>query len=105
MSQLEVAKPSSPEYAYAFSAMVAGVTPAPGSAIPNFYPGVSKVVGVVRTTAGGTVGQPYLTVPLTVAGSFPKPSLVSASATDTSIYTMYWINQVASSQLATILPC
>ena len=105
MSQLEVSKNALPQFSYTFSAMVAGVTPNPASAIPQFYPACSKVVGCVRTTAGGAVGTPYLVTPLVVAGSFPKPVLTSSSATDTSIYTIYWVNETAQSQIASLLPC
>jgi hypothetical protein len=104
MSQLEVASNSN-VYSFTFGAMVAGITPNPVAVIPEFYPAVSKVVACLRTTVGGAVGQPYLITPLVVAGSFPKPVLTSSSATDTSVYTIRWINQEASSQIASVLPC
>jgi len=105
MSQLEVSKNALPQFSYTFGAMVAGVSPDPIAVIPQFYPSCSKLVGCVRTTAGGTVGQPYLQVPAVVAGSFPKPKLISSSATDTSVYTIYWVNETAQSSVASILPC
>jgi len=105
MSQLEVSKNALPQFSYTFGAMVAGVTPAIVAVIPQFYPACSKIVGCVRTTAGGAVGQPYADIPLVVAGSFPKPQLQSASAGDTSVYTMYWVNETAQSQIASLLAC
>jgi hypothetical protein len=104
MSNAEIASQSSPEFTLTYAAMVAGVAPNPASA-PNFFPGVSQVVGCVRVTAGGTPGQPYLNVPAVVAGASPLPVLVSSNALDTSIYRLFWTNRVAQSQLVTILSC
>ena len=105
MSQLEVSKNALPQFSYTFGAMVAGVTPNIVAVIPQFYPACSKIVGCVRTTAGGAVGQPYAVLPTVVAGSFPKPQLQSSNAGDTSVYTMYWVNETAQSQIASLLPC
>lgn len=104
MSQLEVATNSN-VYSFTFAAMVAGITPDPVAVIPEFYPAVSKVIGCLRTTPLGTVGQPYLSTPIVVAGSFPKPILTSSDVLDLSVYTIRWINEEASSQIASVLPC
>jgi hypothetical protein len=104
MSSAEIAPESSPEYSYTYLAMVAGVAPTPAS-VPNFFPGVSQVVGCRRITATGTVGQPYLNVPAVVAGATALPVLVSSNALDTSVYAIYWTNRVAQSQLVTVLSC
>ena len=105
MSQLEVSKNALPQFSYTFANMIAGVTPDPGAVIPQFYPACSKLVGCVRTTAGGAVGTPYYSILPVVAGSFPKPKLNSSSNTDTSVYTIYWVNETAQSQIASLLPC
>jgi len=104
MSNAEIASPSSPEYVFQYLAMIAGVAPTPAS-VPNFFPGVSQVVGSRRVTAGGTVGQPYLNVPAVVAGATALPVLVSSNALDTSVYAIYWTNRVAQSQLLDVLAC
>jgi hypothetical protein len=105
MSQLEVSKNSLPQYSFTFGAMVAGVSPDPVAEIPEFFPACSKVVACVRTTAGGVVGTPYFATPLVVAGSFPKPKMISSNVGDLSVYTIYWVNETAQSQIANILPC
>lgn len=104
MSQLEVATNSN-VFSFTYDAMVAGITPDPAVAIPEYYPSISKVLGCIRTTPGGVVGQPYLSTPIVVVGSFPKPILTSSVNTDTSVYTIRWINQEASSQIASVLAC
>lgn len=105
MASLSIASVSSPQYSFTFPVMVAGVTPNGAIVVPNFFPSCSNVVGVTRTTAGGVVGAPYLSVPLVVAGATPQPTLRSANAGDLSIYTMYWYNQVAVSPAIAMLPC
>jgi len=104
MAQTEVDKEFSPAYAFTFPAMGAGSVNN-ASAIPNFLGYCSNILGCVRTTAGGTVGQPYLDIETTGGSTFPTLILRSSSATDTSVYTIYWTNEVASSQLLTVLPC
>jgi hypothetical protein len=116
MSQLEVASISNPVYSYQFPAMVAGtITTTNVSAtylasnLKNFFSEVSEIVGIVRTTAGGVVGQPYLgssvSINNTADGYLPILTLRSSVITDTSVYTMYWQNAVAVSQIATVLKC
>jgi hypothetical protein len=104
MSASEIASESSPPFVFQYGAMVTGVAPTPAS-VPNFFPGVSRVLGCRRITAGGTVGQPYLNIPAVVAGASALPVLVSSSATDTSVYALYWTNEVAQSQLQSVLSC
>jgi hypothetical protein len=101
MANLEVAK-FSQVYSYTFPAMVLGTaTSGAGDAVlnANFNPnGSSRVLGFRRTTAGGVVGQPYIqAVTLSNTVTFPRTAtvvIVSGTAnTDTSVYTMYWVNE------------
>ena len=116
MSQLESSTISSPLYSYVFPVMVAGTISTTNvsatylaSDLKNFYQQSSKIVGIVRTTAGGVVGQPYLsslpTINNTADGYIPVLTLRSSVITDTSVYTVYWQNEVVSSQIATVLEC
>lgn len=105
MSNLEIAKVSS-AYNFLFTVMAAGTIAQNMPA--TFFPGVSRILGVVRTTVGatGAVGQPYVrSVVGPAAGSAVSVvTLNSASATDTSAYTLFWVNEIVSSN-STILNC
>jgi hypothetical protein len=61
------------------------------------FNGASKLLSIVRKTAGGTVGIPKCSVTQpSGAGSATAVYLLgvySSSATDTSVYTVYWTNQ------------
>jgi len=106
MSNLELGKNTSPIYSYQFLAMVTGTitsSSAGAGTLRNFYPGVSRILGVVRVTAGGTTGQPY--VVSSVSSNAPVLTITSSSATDTSVYAVYYSNEVGSSQYLTVLPC
>lgn len=100
MANLEVAK-FSQVYSYTFPAMVAGtITSGGADAVlnANFSPsGSSRVLGIRRTTAGGVVGQPYITTVTPSANNvFPRTVTVVITSnvnTDTSVYTMYWTNE------------
>jgi len=117
MSQLEIAKFTAPIYSYTFPVMVAGTISTTNvsatynaSALSRFTPQSSKVLGVVRTTAGGVVGQPLLgvvpnNINSTADGYLPILTLRSSVNTDTSVYTMYWVNELANSQLLSVLGC
>jgi hypothetical protein len=105
MSQLSIAQNSPTVFCFQYPAMVAGVG-TPGAPVANFFPSCSKLVGAELVTAGGAVGTAvYLTCPAVVAGAGPLPLLRSNSNTDTSVYAIYWTNQVAYSPNQTILPC
>ena len=106
MSIAEIAPESSPEYSFTFPIMVAGVI-ANTAQIPNFLGSVSQIVGCVRVTAGGVVGQPSAGVSVSANANpgFAVVSLVSSVNTDTSVYRIYWTNRVAKSQLITVLSC
>jgi hypothetical protein len=117
MSELEIAKASSPVYAYTFAALVAGTVTTSNvqatidaSSLVNFYIQTSKVVGIVRTTAGGVTGKPYLNnlgavINSAATGYNPQLQLRSSVVTDTSVYTMYWVNEVASSDNVSVFNC
>jgi len=102
MSIYEVAS-ESPVYSYTFPAQVLGdiVNPV---AMPNFAGKNSHILGCVRVTAGGVVGQPYANYG-TIASLFPLIIMRSSSGTDTSIYRIYWVNETSESQIATVLTC
>lgn len=116
MSQLESSSISSPLYSYEFPAMIAGTVSTTNvsatylaSNLKNFYQQVSKVVGIVRTTPLGTIGQPYLsslpTINSGADGYIPVLTLRSGTILDLSVYTVYWQNEVVESQIATVLDC
>lgn len=109
-------KITSPIYSYTFPVMAAGTISTTnvsatyvGSTLARFYTENSKIVGIVRTTAGGVVGQPYFgavnTINSTADGYLPIITLRSSVITDTSVYTFYWTNELATSQLLALLPC
>jgi hypothetical protein len=78
---------------FQFPAMVAGATAS--TAVSNgYYQGYSQLLGFARTTSGGAVGLPAIgTITGLSSGDIvPNITIVSSSATDTSVYTMYWIN-------------
>ena len=104
MSQLEVSQNSPSTFVYEFLAMVGGSI-VNGAAIPNFNGHTSKIVGCERVTVGGTVGQPYAVVANTGGSLYPAILLRSSNALDTSIYAIYWTNQVANSPNQSIIPC
>jgi hypothetical protein len=104
MSNLEVAK-FSQIYSKAFAAMATGFT-AELALNANFFGGVSRVLGVVRTTSGGTVGtstQFVISTPVSAAAGTPLARLYSQNAADTSVYTLYWVNEIAPTGSTMIL--
>ena len=104
MSQLEVAQNSPTTYCFQYPAMVAGVG-TPAAAVANFFPSCSKVVGCERVVSTNPGTAVYLSTPAVIAGAGPLPSLISNSAGDTSVYAIFWTNQIAYSPNQTILPC
>ena len=81
-----------------------------------FYPGISRVVGMVRTTVGGTAGQPRAIISFDAgaAANVAKVAVASTNALDRSVYTLLWVSEVAGSSVAsplsgnpaiTVLPC
>lgn len=95
-------------FSYTFPAMVSGTqTSGAGNAVlnANYLLGVSHILGLVRTTSGGTVGTPYvasIAVPAggTAAAKTTTIVLNSSVNTDTSVYTIYWQNQVLNAGLS-----
>lgn len=119
MSQLEVAQNSSPIYSFLLPAMAGGLATTTNVAADNLpiynnFGACSKVVGIVRTSnaGGGAVStKQTLTisdnVPCSVGalGYIPIIKLSGNNNTDTSRYTIYWINEVAKSGNQTVYPC
>ena len=95
-------------FSYTFPAMVSGTqTSGAGNTVlnANYLLGVSHILGLVRTTSGGTVGTPYvasIAVPAggTAAAKTTTIVLNSSVNTDTSVYTIYWQNQVLNAGLS-----
>ena len=102
MSIYEVASESS-IYSYTMGAMVAGDI-SNAVAMPNFAGKNSHILGCVRITAGGAVGQPYARQ-TTGLSTFPVIQIVSSNIADTSVYRIYWTNETTESQIATVLVC
>lgn len=103
MSLQEIAK-ESPIFSYTFPNMAVGTIDNP-VAMPNFSGACSQILGCVRVTAGGVVGQPYATFYKAGLSLFPVVTLSSSSAGDTSVYRIYWTNKTTSSQIASVLTC
>jgi len=105
MSQLEISQHSPTVHTFQFIAMLAGEI-SNLFAIPNFNGSTSKIIGIRRVVVGGTVGQPYATISTGLGlATHPVIILKSSNAADTSVYAIYWTNQVAYSPNQTILPC
>jgi hypothetical protein len=96
MAQLETSD-NSVVYASDFT-LAAGAIAA--AAINNFN-GSSKALSIVRKTAGGTPGVPKIQIVAPTgsgaANAVWKLGMYSSSATDTSVYTFYWLNQYITS--------
>ena len=104
-------------YSYTFPALTAGGQQTSSnvqatyiaSTVARFLPGVSQIVGCVRTTAGGTVGQPVVGYVLeansAATGFVVRLYVQSQGLLDTSVYTVYWTQKVAQSNVKTLLPC
>jgi hypothetical protein len=118
MSQLEIARTNSPVYVYTMPVLVGGTVTTTNVALTyntsplfNFRPACSKIVGIELVTAGGTPGAtpPMLTVSSvinsTADGYLPQILLRSSNNLDTSVYAIYWVNEVASSPYQTVTIC
>jgi len=90
---------------FTFPALATGILL--GSVVTNFYIGVSKILALtfVSNLAGGapgtvTVGNiaPAAT-PLVAGSQGAAISLVSSVNTDTSVYRLSWVNEVAPGSL------
>jgi len=107
MSNYEVGQPSA-TYQIAFPAMTAGSASLPKTTagIVNFFPNSSKVLGLVRTTSGGTPGNVRLVITASaIADNANVLTINSSTNLDTSTYTLYWTNETANSSLGILLPC
>ena len=107
-------------YSYTFPALVPGgagvIQQSPAdtnanylaSGVKNFIPGTSQIVGAVRTTAGGTVCTPcvgYAVQAGSVSGAVVVMKVMSQNPLDSSVYTVFWTQKVAQSNVKAILPC
>jgi hypothetical protein len=81
--------------------------------VPNYFPSVSKILGIQLTTSGGTPSTSvyaFPTQPANIAlltNGFTL-SLVGNGSLDTSVYTIYWTNLVGYSPYTSTLdvkPC
>lgn len=82
---------------YTFPAMVTGVAAAVTTA---GFSGDSRLLSIVRNTLGGTAGVPaasVVTPSAAGASSVWGVGLFSSSATDTSVYTVYWSDDIQQS--------
>lgn len=115
MAQLEYATKTSPVYSYTFDAMIAGtrttsdvkVTVA-ASALANFKPGCSRILGVELVTAGGTQGTVFVNnlgaQASSTTGFVQQLQIRSTDVADTSTYKVFWVNEDITSQLLTVIP-
>ena len=110
MANSEIAYNKSPVYTYDFPAMSAQATSSTtvnASAIPNFFAVCSKILGVslVSGTGAGAVSAGLKEVASATGSAFPVVVLSSANNTDTAVYRMYFINEIAQSPYVTIKSC
>ena len=94
---------------FTFAAQVAGVA----SSSATGFSSNSQLISIVRTTLGGTAGVPackFVQPAVAFSGGSPptgvttsSSSLVvySSSATDTSVYTVYWVDSIQNSDYFT----
>ena len=104
MSNSEIAAPASYNQ-FTSSACVAGVT-ALQDLPASYLLGVSRIVGCVRTTVGGTIGNPKVVVTVadpTLQTAKAQVRFASSNAADTSVYTLLWVNEIAGSSVASPL--
>jgi len=94
------------EQAVTTSAYSKDITLAAGTAtsvVAGLWVGISHIVGISRKTAGGVVGTPSiasLTGAATAAAQGTTVVLHSTVNTDTSTYTIWWINEIGPGLLA-----
>lgn len=95
------------EFATASKTFSVDITLVAGTAttakLTNFTSGVSKILGVVRKTSGGVVGSPSvgtITPSLVNTAIGCTIALNSTVNTDTSVYTLYWTNEVGAGMLS-----
>lgn len=87
---------------FQFTAMTAGSV---AGNVQNFCQGLSQILGFTRTTPGGSIGNPYVgslgPIGAGGIGGLIGTAFVinSTSATDTSVYTMYFTTPTLSGLL------
>jgi hypothetical protein len=93
-SQADFFNHDSPIGSITFTAMTAGIGAFTVliSQSPSFGPN-SQVLGFTRITTGGTVGTPFLAaIDFASSGSVQSAVIKSTSATDTSVYKLFYVN-------------
>ena len=88
-------------YSKDLTVCAAGVS---STAVSGLYSGISHIVGITRKTPGGTPGTPSITsLTGSAAGAAQATTVVihSSNALDTSVYTLWWLNEIG----AGLLPC
>lgn len=87
--------------AFTFPAMIAGVAAVVST---TGFSADSILIGIVRNTLGGTAGVPatrVITPSAAGASSVWGIGLLSSNAADTSVYTVYWLDDAQSSSYYT----
>lgn len=105
MSSTELGKQSA-IYSYDMPALTGGAgvtTTALATGVPNLD-GTSRLLSIVRKTAGGVVGTPHAwivqpTAQAVGATGYRQLSCVSNTVADTSVYTVYWENNYTPSSV------
>jgi len=119
---------SSPIFAYTFPAMVGGTISSGAQNATsvlgaNFFLGTSRILGLVRKTSSvdpANNSNPYIvSIATTAANTFPRTVTIVLNTfanTDTSVYVLYWQNEVLNvgqssaavggvSSALTVFPC
>ncbi len=112
MSNAEIAPESSPYFSYEMPPLVNGSCVNPG-VIPNYYPGISQIVGLTLVTAGAGIPGEVFIVKGGVLSALPATNgyaTITISETgppglNVSTYRIVWTNRVAQSQLTTVYEC
>jgi len=113
MSNAEIAPESSPTYSVLMPALSVGKS-VNAAAIPNYLGACSRIIGVVRAVAGGNPGgvcavqgatTPTVGPPAVAGIATITLTSLSAPGDDTSQFRVYWVNEVAQSQIASVQGC
>jgi hypothetical protein len=103
MSNLEDSKTSN-VYSKVLTIQAVGTS---STVVPNFYVGVSKVLGATRTTVGagvnGGVAIASITGPPHNTPTAGATVVLTSLDTDVSTYTLFWTNETSVNPL--VFPC
>jgi len=88
----------------ALSATAAALVAGSGNVVcSGLFNGISRIIGITRKTSGGTPGTiSILSTTGSAAGAAQATTvqLRSSNALDTSVYTIWWVNEVGPGLLA-----